>query len=192
MPEEKQTKTCKYCKEEIDKKAKNCPHCGKDVRGWINRHPIISIVLIFIVFAYFVGFILEDDYGNYTPRSSNSSSNQTTSATTQNRSTTPKTTQQKELLELIDYNCYKQSDYFITEGQVKNISSLPIESVEAVVTAYTEDNKFVRSDSSFIEYNPIMPNQVSPFKVMMRDNPQIKRCKVEFKEFWGSEIPTKK
>ena len=186
MFKENQTKTCKYCQEEINKKAKCCPRCGKDLRYWSNRHPVLSVIIIFIVLMILGNIFSNNDF---TPKSSSTLNSNSTLNSSQDTSVT---THQKELLELLDYNCYKQRDYFITEGQVKNISGKSIESVEAVVTAYTQDGKFVKSDTTLIEYNPIMPGQISPFKVMMKDNPEIKKCKVEFKEFWGSEIPTKK
>ncbi len=184
MSKENQTKICKYCKEEINKKAKNCPHCGKDLRYWCNRHPVLSVIIIFILLGTF-GTIFSDN-------KSTSNSTSKSSPTSNSNQNIPTAKPQEDLLELLNYNCYKQSDYFITEGQVKNISGKSIESVEAVVTAYTEDGKFVKSGSALIGYNPIMAGQTSPFKVMIRDNPEIKKCKVDFKEFWGSEIPTKK
>lgn len=46
-----EVKKCKYCQSEIDKKAKVCPNCKKDVRNWFLRHPILSVILIIIVVA---------------------------------------------------------------------------------------------------------------------------------------------
>jgi len=45
-----ETKKCKYCKSEIDKKAKVCPHCKKQQNG-IVKFIIIGIVAIFIIAA---------------------------------------------------------------------------------------------------------------------------------------------
>lgn len=41
-------KICKYCKTEINKKAKKCPNCTKDLRNWFMRHKIISFILVLI------------------------------------------------------------------------------------------------------------------------------------------------
>jgi len=47
------TKKCKSCQTEIDAKAKKCPHCQADQRGWFRRHPILTglfvIIIVFIV-----------------------------------------------------------------------------------------------------------------------------------------------
>ncbi|MFZ2663755.1 MAG: DUF4352 domain-containing protein [Patescibacteria group bacterium] len=43
-------KKCKYCQTEIDKKARICPNCKKDQRGWFGKHPIIWTVVIFFLF----------------------------------------------------------------------------------------------------------------------------------------------
>ncbi len=39
-------KTCKYCKEQINKTAKRCPKCQGDLRSWIAKHPILTILLV--------------------------------------------------------------------------------------------------------------------------------------------------
>jgi len=44
-----QTKLCKHCQTEISKKAKVCPNCKKDQRNWFSKHPILSIIWIFII-----------------------------------------------------------------------------------------------------------------------------------------------
>ena len=43
-----------------------------------------------------------------------------------------------------------------------------------------------------IEYNPVLANQTSPFKVMTSDNPAIKKASIDFKELMGGTINTKK
>lgn len=47
------TKKCKSCQSEIDIKAKKCPKCRADQRGWFKRHPILTGLLILI----FIGII---------------------------------------------------------------------------------------------------------------------------------------
>lgn len=39
-------KKCKDCMSEIDDKAKKCPKCGSDQRGWFRRHPILTGILV--------------------------------------------------------------------------------------------------------------------------------------------------
>ena len=48
------TKKCPHCQKEISAKAKRCPHCQADLRNWINRHPVITVLLAVIVFVIVV------------------------------------------------------------------------------------------------------------------------------------------
>ncbi len=42
-------KTCKSCQTQIDEKAKKCPNCRADQRGWFRRHPILTALLVLFV-----------------------------------------------------------------------------------------------------------------------------------------------
>lgn len=42
-------KKCKYCQTDIDQKAKICPNCKKDQRGFFAKHPIITGILVLFV-----------------------------------------------------------------------------------------------------------------------------------------------
>ena len=95
--------------------------------------------------------------------------------------TTPK-------LQLLDYNNDREYDYIVIEGQVKNISDEALENVEAVVEFFDKNDNFIKSDSALIEYNPILSEQTSPFKVITTDNPEIKRFLVSFKDLLGGKI----
>ena len=44
-------KKCKSCKKEIDKKATKCSYCKTDQRNWFRKHPILTIILVFIIFG---------------------------------------------------------------------------------------------------------------------------------------------
>jgi hypothetical protein len=47
-------KKCKSCQSEIDSKAKKCPHCQADQRSWFGRHPILTVILGFLIFYMLV------------------------------------------------------------------------------------------------------------------------------------------
>jgi hypothetical protein len=98
--------------------------------------------------------------------------------------TTPK-------LQLLNYDSDTTSNYIIIEGQVKNVSGEKLENVEAVVEFYDENDNFIKSDSALIEYDVLLPDQTSPFKVMTITNPEISRYKVSFKDFMGGVIDHK-
>lgn len=93
-------------------------------------------------------------------------------------------------LEILDWHWGREYGYAIAEGRVKNISDEPLEAVEAVVEFQTSDEQLVKSGSSIIEYNPILPGQTSPFKVMTTHNPAMKTANIQFKELMGGTIPT--
>lgn len=63
-------KKCKSCQKEIDAKAKKCPYCQTDQRNWFLRHPIITILLVLVIFG-----IIGASGGDQKSSSSTSSSN---------------------------------------------------------------------------------------------------------------------
>lgn len=57
------------------------------------------------------------------------------------------------------------------------------------MTFHTADGKLVTSATSLIDYNPILPNQTSPFKVIATYNPAMKSASIVFKYLGGPTIP---
>ena len=176
-------KKCPKCQEDIKSEAKKSKHCGADLRNWFVRHKVLSAIFGFILLSIIIS--ASSDSGvdnstseNYFPNEPYKDSNVIK--------------QSENQLELLSYNCYTQRNYFYIEGQVKNISDKSLESVLAVGTAYTEDDAFVTSEDALIDYNPILAGQTSAFKVMITHNPAITKCKIDFKEFFGGTIPTKR
>jgi hypothetical protein len=92
-------------------------------------------------------------------------------------------------LELVKFTWHTEYGYAVLEGQVSNISEEPLKNVAAVASFYDSNGGFVTSSDSLIDYNPILPGQTSPFKVMTTENPSMKKALVEFKELLGGTIP---
>jgi hypothetical protein len=92
-------------------------------------------------------------------------------------------------LELVKYTWHLESGYAILEGQVRNISARSLENVAAVASFYDNDGGFIASSDALIDYNPVLPGQTSPFKVLKTENPAMSRARVEFKELMGGTIP---
>lgn len=95
------------------------------------------------------------------------------------------------LLEVVEHHYSREYGYLIAEGLVKNISSHSMDSVLAEVKYYTADGTFVTSDWTFIDYQPIMAGQSSPFKIYTTDNPAISKTGLSFRYFAGGTIKTK-
>ena len=74
------------------------------------------------------------------------------------------------------------------EGQVRNTTGANLENVMAVVSWFTDDGTFITSDEALISYNPILPEQTSPFEVMTQTNPVMSRFQVEFKTLSGGTL----
>ena len=48
------------------------------------------------------------------------------------------------------------------------------------------------TSDALIEYNPILPGQISPFKVMVTENPSMRKAGVEFKSLLGGAMSFRK
>ncbi len=86
------------------------------------------------------------------------------------------------------YRCHNEYGYMHSEGLIENISDTNIENLEAVATYFTSTDTFITSDGALIEYDPIMPGQKSPFKVLTRYNPAISNCRIAFKQLSGGAV----
>lgn len=114
------------------------------------------------------------------------------STTIQPTPTIAPTATQAYLLELLAMNDVKTSDrYFQIHGQIKNISQQPLSDIEAVISLYDSEDNFIMSDSALIKNNPLLPGQVSPFRVTIIDNPKIARYSTDFKHYGGASISVK-
>lgn len=91
-------------------------------------------------------------------------------------------------LELIGFNWHIEYGYAVLEGQVRNLSPKPIANVAAVGSFYDTNGGFITSADALIDYNPILPGQTSPFRVMHTQNPAMKKAGVEFKHLMGGTI----
>lgn len=71
--------------------------------------------------------------------------------------------------------------YRVIDGQVDNLSEEPIRSLTVVVTWFNGAGQLMTSDSTLIEFDPLMPGQKSPFQTMTRDNPEMRTYRLSFK-----------
>lgn len=73
-------------------------------------------------------------------------------------------------------------------GRVANTTERAFSSVQVIAEMYDEDGRFIASSSNFIEFNPLLAHQTSPFVVYGETNPEIKTVRLRVKEFLGTEI----
>ena len=90
---------------------------------------------------------------------------------------------------LLSANGHESSSFHIVEGEVQNITNQRLENIMAVASWYTRDGTFITSEDTLIDYNPTLPGQKSPFKVISTTNPEMARYTVEFKEWMGGTVP---
>jgi hypothetical protein len=92
-------------------------------------------------------------------------------------------------LELVSYSWHIESGLAILEGQVTNISSQPLRRVQVVASFYDADGGFITSETTHIEYDPVLPGQTSPFRAYQTQNPAMNKAAVAFKHSSGDSIP---
>jgi hypothetical protein len=174
---------CPDCSKDVSDIAPSCPNCGRPISAQGSRQvsaaqevkktsPLATGCLV-VALAVFGLWIV----GNFF-RGDNSSPALTG---------TPVPTGPQ--LELVEYTWHIEYGYAILEGQVTNISSQALRNVAAVASYYDTNGGFITSSDTLTDYNPILPGQTSPFKVMTRENPMMRKARVEFKELMGGTIP---
>jgi hypothetical protein len=95
---------------------------------------------------------------------------------------------EKPSLRVLGWQCDKESGYLVVQGEVQNISPTRLEHVLAVVTWRTTAGAFVTSAEAILTYTPLLPEQVSPFKVIAAPNPAATRCELGFRLFSGKQL----
>jgi len=165
---------CKECGKEVSNKATKCPNCGAPiVKKGIGCGGLLLIIILSLIT---IGMI---------------SSLSTQQPATKMSPSTRIAPQPTDQLELLSSKGYEEYGYMIVEGQVKNITSYNLKNVEAVAAWYDDKENFITSDSTLAEYNPIVPGQASPFKVMSTHNPVMKKYTISFKYLMGGTINCK-
>lgn len=175
---------CPDCGKEHSDSAPACPNCGRPgkpaapVQVVEKKKSIgcagagcLTLVVIFMIF-YVTGAI---------DRSNKESLGGAASVAGPPAATGPQ-------LELQSWHWGEEYSHAIAEGTVKNISGENLRNVTAVVTFMSKDGSFITSSDALVDYNPILPGQTSPFKVITTHNPAMRRARVEFKELMGGTI----
>lgn len=177
---------CPDCGKDVSEIAPSCPNCGRpisraseatEVKKKNNPLAIGCLVLLVATLGLLVIGTLTKG-----PESSSKGAKDGGRASTQGSSSEPQ-------LELVKYAWHIEYGYAILEGQVKNISPQPLKNVTAVASFYDASDGFITSSNTLISFNPVLPGQTSPFKVMATQNPAMKKAGIEFKYLLGGSIP---
>jgi len=91
-------------------------------------------------------------------------------------------------LALISSSCNESYGYDECNGFVRNLTNTSMSSVEAVIIWLDASGTPQKSESALIDFDPLLSNQQSPWKVIGKHNPELTRYKVVFKTFGGSTI----
>ena len=93
-------------------------------------------------------------------------------------------------LEVVDWHWYKDNNWLIAVGQVKNKTKRTLRYIKAVVTWYDKEHKMVTYDTTLIEYPILRPGQTSPFRVSCEYRSNAHTARLEFKELIsGNKLP---
>lgn len=84
---------------------------------------------------------------------------------------------------------YSNSGEIEVQGEVKNISSLPVKSLEMSAVFSGPSGQFVSTSDLLAKFDPVMPGQVSPFDGLGEYNPVIQTVKITPALMFGPALP---
>lgn len=129
---DKNKKICKACGKEIDKDARECPHCGKVQVAFFDKHRTITVVIILVIILSIVSIVVPIS-------ETTNSSNNTTPATSSDTKESTSTADLKESASTSD----KQSDKEASKKEVSSNEEKDSKTITAhkLAAAYNNDQE---------------------------------------------------
>lgn len=91
-------------------------------------------------------------------------------------------------LALASSNCLKDTIGYVTcKGFVQNIGTEPLRSIQVVIVWQDANGTPQNYDTGFLEFDPILPQQQSPWTTIGKANPALTKYTVSLKQFAGKE-----
>lgn len=154
---------------------------------WIRTHKLLAsgtAIAAMLVFFYVLGTV--------NPPAENEKAAAAPEATSRPPTIAAPTATAGPTLAILSANCLTDERIGFTtcEGSVMNLSTQPLENVQAVVR-FGVGSDLVSSDTALIEYDPLLPGQSSPWKVIARYNPAFNKWGVEFAHLLGGTITSR-
>jgi hypothetical protein len=78
--------------------------------------------------------------------------------------------------------------FYKVEGLVKNWSGQALDGLQAEVRFYDSNGEFISSDSSFVDAQPLLAGQSSPFSILANYNTKFKKAELSFRTFDGRMV----
>jgi hypothetical protein len=95
-------------------------------------------------------------------------------------------------LVIVSYSCTRESHSVTCTGSVKNVSGHNLQHVQVVVEQATDDGTPQTSDAGPIDYDPLLPDQESPWALHPSFNPALTKYWVTFRTAAGQPLRAQK
>ncbi len=157
----------------------------------IRKVDYYIIILLLIILILTAGFYVVFYYYQTIPVASSTTVPPSTSYTAPTVQSNPviQTSSDGYKLKLLEWHWVIEQGYAIVEGEVQNISSVPLTNVNAVVSFYDSNKRLIKSAENIIAYSPILAGQISLFRVKTIYSPDIADASIDFKYLNGESIP---
>ncbi|MBI3933842.1 MAG: hypothetical protein HY316_04065 [Acidobacteria bacterium] len=99
--------------------------------------------------------------------------------------------QARPSMELLETKTSQTQSAIEVVGQVKNISTRPVEGVTVFCDFQDASGKTVKREQGSLDTDPLAPNKISTFKISTASSAAIRGFKITFGQMFGGPLVTK-